>query len=1152
MAESVHSLKVLHFIVFGFDGASSKKKNKKKMASRFGTEEEDEEEEEEIMITNYARVAFSQPYHDIDERLRAIDCLERNVLVIVNASKENVLVDHETKQRKFVDGFIESLEQEICSTSAMKGDRECYGVDSAIVRSRCFCSLKIVNRDDVDSCNRKFELITKEIFLDKTFIGDDDVRDISRAIDSVAKISEFLEHSDDGVKMHSDNEYTWKITEFLLNSLYVQNDDDDVTTTSSSQKKELYVCAVNCLCALAKFKALECFRESDLDKLVQLVERGTSVGDAHGTLACGAALRVLTFLIPSLMRAKRRKYDNNNNNNNNDEENNKTTKKKEEEDIKEQKMFSPTINNSDNDNNNNNFDEAKASEKEESVLIDKIDFNAINALVGKKTLQSGQFVPGWIKSAGCDYLGNLARKKEDFVLLAKASADKRHSSVKLSALKAFAKLGLHSRPYFSQIIQANQNDDICEIREQLCETLKKAWEGKKCEPKTDGTDDLKLFQTAECVGELMRDPDAGVRAKAIECLGYLRGAANSRRIEMEKVLSQDSDDTVREMAAESLARLGFLNVNTGEISAVGNYKTSKFATNKRLFLQLLSAADGGGANSLTNSLNGQDMNAILKLEKMKNIKLKEGDTIRIWWPEDEEWYQAKVVAALDKETKLHKICYSEDGVVEEIDMRNERVELRYKPHKKGVKETWVPCGNQEAERIREEKRKRFEIQKNMREVEKIADMELKREEREEQEDQRQQQQQQQQQQHGGGGSMMFGTPSTMSTKRRENTTTNANRNNSSGWKNITFSCSNNNTNNTAKYSDNEQSSLNNNTKYTKYNDLTEQDVAILRNLVNKKIKIYWPLDKVWYVADVLKFNEETRKLQVLYVEDHLDEEVELWTEKAQELILAKDLPHRALEGIIPLRVPVEVSKVKGFLEVGAKRGQEFISFEPPLKNKQDKQKKQKTGGAAENYGSGGMRLINNNEKQQHKLKVMKGADWEKKYNVMAESNIPNRRWRRQVSYNPQGWESCEESGKTASELRKQYGQEKMPLLKWLVKQGDLWGCAVIGKTINLDLNVTNKAILSLHDNDNNNNKNHDDDTDNNNNNNDNNSSDIDQLYERDWLKCKITDYNALSGEHLVCAVDEKGVIIGQSVWMPLVSQRSQERVGLGFTQLSPS
>ena len=52
---------------------------------------------------------------------------------------------------------------------------------------------------------------------------------------------------------------------------------------------------------------------------------------------------------------------------------------------------------------------------------------------------------------------------------------------------------------------------------------------------------------------------------------------------MARMLHDDTDETVREMAADSLARLGFLNVNTGEITADGNYRTAKFISNKRLF-----------------------------------------------------------------------------------------------------------------------------------------------------------------------------------------------------------------------------------------------------------------------------------------------------------------------------------------------------------------------------------------------------------------------------------------------------------------------------------------------------------------------------------------------------------------------------------------
>ena len=43
----------------------------------------------------------------------------------------------------------------------------------------------------------------------------------------------------------------------------------------------------------------------------------------------------------------------------------------------------------------------------------------------------------------------------------------------------------------------------------------------------------------------------------------------------------------------------------------------------------------------------------------------------------------------------------------------------------------------------------------------------------------------------------------------------------------------------------------------------------------------------------------------------------------------------------------------------------------------------------------------------------------------------------------------------------------------------------------------------------------------------------------DWLLCKITDYNVQSGEHLVCPIDENGIIAGDAVWMVLASQRTK-------------
>ena len=360
---------------------------------------------------------------------------------------------------------------------------------------------------------------------------------------------------------------TNEVVKFCIGKLYIVEDSggpgatNDAKTTKD-MNRELYTASVACLSSLAKKKkqkkkkknnttttttknetdkkkngglengddvdndldddGTSFFTIEDIQSLLRYVEKGTSVGDSQGTLACGGSLRVLTFLMPKLLEQKRRKYgllvggggsgggvgvgaekaDGNAGG---------------QQRYRRREFLRPRTTNwsrrdgtedvlktiiiGEEGNNDNSINSSKKVD-----VFDRVDFNAVTALVGKKTLQSGHHVPAWIKSAGCEYLAHCARKKEDFVLLAKACTDKRHWSVRLAALKAFAKLGFHSRPYYTQLILFNAHDEICEIREQLCETLKKSWQGKQCEPKTDGSDDLKLFQTAECVGELMRDP----------------------------------------------------------------------------------------------------------------------------------------------------------------------------------------------------------------------------------------------------------------------------------------------------------------------------------------------------------------------------------------------------------------------------------------------------------------------------------------------------------------------------------------------------------------------------------------------------------------------------------------------------------------------
>ena len=139
------------------------------------------------------------------------------------------------------------------------------------------------------------------------------------------------------------------------------------------------------------------------------------------------------------------------------------------------------------------------------------------------------------------------------------------------------------------MILFNAHDEICEIREQLCETLKKSWQGKQCEPKTDGSDDLKLFQTAECVGELMRDPDAGVKAKSDR---VFRVRERCR----EYAKNGDGEDVTRRFRRNRSRNgggfLGTVRISEREyeISADGNYRCREVSLRiSVLFLQLIAA-----------------------------------------------------------------------------------------------------------------------------------------------------------------------------------------------------------------------------------------------------------------------------------------------------------------------------------------------------------------------------------------------------------------------------------------------------------------------------------------------------------------------------------------------------------------------------------
>jgi hypothetical protein len=181
-----------------------------------------------------------------------------------------------------------------------------------------------------------------------------------------------------------------------------------------------------------------------------------------------------------------------------------------------------------------------------------------------------------------------------------------------------------------------------------------------------------LFQTAACCGDLTRDADAGVRAAATRCLGHLRGAA-AAKVSLINTRIEDKDEGVRDAAVETLIKLGFFNPSTGAMRLKGNYRTTKFSANERLFAAITAgkSADVGDDRPI-------------------KVKVPIGAVVRVWWPLDGRHYEAKVLA-YDKSTREHTLLYLDDDVEEKVNFRKEKVDLKHKPGKRGPT-TWIPCG----------------------------------------------------------------------------------------------------------------------------------------------------------------------------------------------------------------------------------------------------------------------------------------------------------------------------------------------------------------------------------------------------------------------------------------------------------------------------
>ena len=178
---------------------------------------------------------------------------------------------------------------------------------------------------------------------------------MGKSTSSLKKNEEDLEEKEEEERVLF-GKLTNEVVKFCIGKLYIVEDSGGPARKylyssrrlSKDMNRELYTASVACLSSLAKKKkqkkkkknnttttttknetdkkkngglengddvdndldddGTSFFTIEDIQSLLRYVEKGTSVGDSQGTLACGGSLRVLTFLMPKLLEQKRRKY----------------------------------------------------------------------------------------------------------------------------------------------------------------------------------------------------------------------------------------------------------------------------------------------------------------------------------------------------------------------------------------------------------------------------------------------------------------------------------------------------------------------------------------------------------------------------------------------------------------------------------------------------------------------------------------------------------------------------------------------------------------------------------------------------------------------------------------------------------------------------
>ena len=184
---------------------------------------------------------------------------------------------------------------------------------------------------------------------------------------------------------------------------------------------------------------------------------------------------------------------------------------------------------------------------------------------------------------------------------------------------------------------------------------------------TSAAEKKAMALTAAAACDLLRDFDGGVREAACELFGTLKEAATVGEyiVTLQELMEKDSEEAVRDAAITTLTKLGYYNPLTGR-------------QQKKGFFGRVRARAFGDAS-------GKKPSSSLSRRTACEV----GSTIRVWWPDDECFYEARI-RAWDRETDIHTLLYITDGVEEDLDLKKEKCELRYKPHKRGAKEAWLP------------------------------------------------------------------------------------------------------------------------------------------------------------------------------------------------------------------------------------------------------------------------------------------------------------------------------------------------------------------------------------------------------------------------------------------------------------------------------